>query len=295
MAFKYIVAVLALSLVFHGLKAQESLEVELDRYETMCRMSLELKARAAGGEQISRGEAEKTLGLLVDLNRRLKIREPEMTVVQRQRFKDIGEWFATGRRPYRPEELPALTNEFPEVLLSGSDSNASPYVCFPHLEVTEKHKKPSSAFLLAEVSAPDLSYGLRFGVLKRRVGGYASFRTNFIFRRHDYSCMMDGTLANGSVIWPNGIRRRSNLSINAGVLVRTVDWMDVYAGAGYGWRSLYWQDVGRKWAQVDDWSHRGMSVEAGAVFLYRRVAFSAGLSSISFKTVSFTMGVGLKF
>lgn len=82
---------------------------------------------------------------------------------------------------------------------------------------------------------------------------------------------------------------------STGVLVKAVRWLDVYAGAGYGWRSLYWQDIDGRWVQVDDWSHRGLSVEAGAILLYRRLAFSAGLSSISFKTAAFTMGVGLKF
>ena len=50
------VAVLAGFLVFQQLHAQESLEAELERYEAVCRMSMELKDRIEEGEQISRNQ-----------------------------------------------------------------------------------------------------------------------------------------------------------------------------------------------------------------------------------------------
>ena len=87
--------------------------------------------------------------------------------------------------------------------------------------------------------------------------------------------------------------RTGNMAITAGFIAATCRWMAAYAGAGYGWRCLQWQDIDGNWAEVSDFSFRGLAVEAGLLFSYRRMAFSAGLSTISFKTASFTIGVGL--
>ena len=91
-AFKYIVmAFLCFWTICHA-RAQEPLDSELDRYEEMCIVCLELRVRMNRGEQISREEAKATIDFFVATNRRLKAKEAEMTAVQRQRFRDVGEW-----------------------------------------------------------------------------------------------------------------------------------------------------------------------------------------------------------
>ena len=107
-AFKYVVAMLACLLVFVSAKAQTSLEEELKIYENACRMCLSLKTRIDAGEVVSRDEAKATIDLFVAMNRKLKAIENEMTVLQRQRFKDVGEWFTTGVRPMRLSALPSV-------------------------------------------------------------------------------------------------------------------------------------------------------------------------------------------
>lgn len=295
-AFKYVVAMLAGLLFFVSVKAQTPLEEELLSYEKICRMCLSLRTRINAGEQVSRDEAETTIDLFVAMNRKLKVLENDMTVLQRQRFRDIGEWFTTGIRPERPSLLPTIVCAAQPVLMSCASENllAEPVQMFRESVMAGDDSPSCRYFALAELAAPDFSYGLRIGAIGRRLGGYAAYRSNFTSANPSYECTSDGRLPNGGMIWASGTERTGNMAITAGFIAATCRWMAAYAGAGYGWRCLQWQDIDGNWAEVSDFSFRGLAVEAGLLFSYRRMAFSAGLSTISFKTASFTIGVGLQ-
>lgn len=285
--------------VFHHAKAQESLDSELERYESMCEVCLELKSRMAKGELISRDEAKSTIDFFLTTNKRLKSREHEMTALQRQRFRDVGEWFTTGVRPQKPfgmESLPALEcslpsrlviNDISGILTLQRDIEGSPSVSL--------WKYRTDFIILAEMSAPDLSYGLRAGVKGRTFGGYLAFRSNFVKASADYACQSDGTLENGGIFWPDGAERTASFAASAGFLTQAATWLTFYAGAGYGSRQLLWQDIEGGWAEVSDWSAKGLAVEAGTIFRWNRLAFSAGVSTVRFRTCSATVGVGFCF
>lgn len=298
-AIRHILTWVICIFISHHVKAQESLDSELERYEQMCQVCLELKARMARGEQISREEAKATIDFFVTTNRRLKSKEAEMTAMQRQRFRDVGEWFATGVRPPKPfgaESLPALdcrlpsrlpVNEFAEILIPQQERGVSPSV--------RLWKYRTDFILLAEMSVPDLSYGLRAGVKGVTFGGYLAFRSNFVNASYDYACHSDGTIENGSVFWPGGAERTASFTASAGFLAQAASWLTFYAGAGYGSRQLLWQDIDGEWAQVSDWSVKGLEAETGAIFRWNRMAFSAGVSTVRFRTCSATVGIGLYF
>ena len=82
--------------------------------------------------------------------------------------------------------------------------------------------------------------------------------------------------------------------VSGGVLAGATKWLTVYAGAGYGYRKLAWEDVDGGWALVSDWSRSGFAAECGVIASWRLIAVSAGISTISFRTASFTCGVGLR-
>ena len=82
---------------------------------------------------------------------------------------------------------------------------------------------------------------------------------------------------------------------SAGVLAQTVPWLILYVGGGYGKQQLLWQDIDGGWAEVSDWSAKGLEVEAGAIFRWNRLAFSAGVSAVRFHTFNATFGVGFVF
>lgn len=68
----------------------------------------------------------------------------------------------------------------------------------------------------------------------------------------------------------------------------------LYAGAGYGERNLYWQDIEAKWALVGDRSWRGLGLEAGAILFYHHLCLSAGVRLTNFSHADFEAGIGLR-
>ena len=291
--FKYIAA--AFMCVFAALqvRAQDSMDIELERYERMCAMCLELRTRMDRGEQLSRDEAKATLDIFVASNKRLKTRESGMTALQRQRFKDIGEWFTAGVKPQRPVQLPYLTCSLPSVRLAEEERT----IILPSSVSYEPYAKPLRVefIALAEISAPDLSCGLRAGLHGRKIGGYVAYRSNYSYQAPDYQCTSDGKLDGGSRVWLSGETMSDNMTGAAGILVPVAKWSSLYAGAGYGRRAVLWQDIDGNWVEVSDISHKGLVLEAGALFRWNHLAFSLGLSSVKLKTYSFTAGIGVCF
>lgn len=94
------------------------------------------------------------------------------------------------------------------------------------------------------------------------------YRTGEIAGDPSYECMSDGSLSGAGSFWTGG-EESGGLS----------DLFSIYAGAGYGWRTLMWKDIDGEWAMVS----------------FRHLAISAGISSVSFKTASFVCGLGFCF
>lgn len=266
---------------------------QLDRYQTLCGQCLDLKSRTSVGEEVSRVEAQSLIAAFVSMNKSLKLKLSEMTVLQRRRFADIGNWFTTGNPPepvladlpYVDLILPMQT-VIPDAKAPKVTESSSPQF-YPDVR--------SEFYLLASFNVPDFSCGLTFGYLHRRFGPYLSARTNFRTISTEYSCLADGTMDIGGRFWPGGMEGRTNYSACAGVLAAVNLWLNLYAGLGYGARKLAWQDIHGDWALVKDWSHSGLATECGALFAWRYLALSVGISTISFKTAAFTWGLGVRF
>lgn len=299
MLVRYLLTVVSGLMLTCALNAQEvsSMDAELSRYETLCQECLELKSRIGYGETVSRRQAESMIEDFVSMNARLKGVKHEMTAAQRIRFDAIGVWFSTGKKP-QVQSAPSLETlsplPHPHILSSQSPIDELYRVEFFHEIPTRRDYVRK--FILADITCPEMSYGLMAGLQGRRWGGYLRFRSAFVKTPETlYECLSDGSLPNGGKMWTSGDTRSSNLYITGGALMQVADWLSVYAGTGYGRRTLAWQDVDGKWAEVSDYSCRGPAFETGMIFSYRRLAFSAGVSSISFKTAALTAGIGLKF
>ena len=141
---------------------------------------------------------------------------------------------------------------------------------------------------------PQMSYGLMVGYVKKW-GGYAKFRSDYHFKSPAYSCDKYGNIDGGGLIWTNGLQRKSRLQATGGVLYRLTKWCYPYAGLGYGTRSLQWQDYQGQWAEVADYSCKGIAAEAGVIMKMGPVAVSAGYSSTAFKYSELEIGIGVMF
>ena len=263
---------------------------------------MDIKSKAASGENVSRSLIKSLIDSFLAHNKTLKLQEQDMTAAQRHRFAAIGRWFATGERPEPvPASLPQSDSLLPGPVVA---------VPFEMLEIDARRHVPGSdgavpelqsnklrgdVYILAILAAPDMCYGLMVGYIPRRVGAYACFRSSFVSAKSSYSCNYDGVMSSGGSIWPSGQQRRSNLAVTAGALVGATDWLAFNAGLGYGYRRLAWEDIDGQWALVSDWSHSGVAAELGTIVSIRKVAISAGVSTVAFRTAAFTCGVGVRF
>ena len=72
------------------------------------------------------------------------------------------------------------------------------------------------------------------------------------------------------------------------------DWLDIYAGLGYGRHQVLWQDIDGNWATVGQ-GLKGVCAEAGVLTSWKHFTFGAGISTISFRSLTPTLSVGINF
>ena len=277
---------------------RSTMDGDIERYEMLCELCLNLKTRIRQGEDISKNEAQTFINRFLSMNKDLKDKEHEMTALQRRKFSAISLWFSTGQKlevaeQISTEDLPSVkTATFSDILSIDPAVGTIEHDCFGGSEAICNHHK---TYILLTASYPDTSYGLSAGHTIGRWGLYGSFRSNYLSTTTSYSCLSDSTLSNGSAFWSSGNVCKSNMATVAGVLFRMNRWATIYTGVGYGWRKMAWEDIDGRWADVSDWSLQGMAVDAGFMISCKHLAFSAGVTSISFKSASMTFGFGLCF
>ena len=296
---RYLLTVISGMMLTCALAAQEvsSMDADISRYEALCQECMELKSRIACGEPVSRRHAESLIDDFVSMNVRLKEVKHEMTVVQRMRFESVGVWFSTGKKPQvqPPPSLEALP-EPPHQLVMSSTPQIEGLCRIDCSHEIPRRQDYMRGFILVDITCPDMSYGVMTGLQCRRWGGYLHLRSPFVKTPEiSYESLSDGTLTHGGKMWTSGQSVSSGLYMTGGALMQIVEWLSVYAGAGYGRRTLAWQDIDGNWAEVSDWSVKGLEMEAGAIFRWNRMAFSAAVSTIRFRTCSATLGVGFCF
>ena len=304
---KHILCTLLMLVAFSAAGQDRRIDEQLHMYEDMCEQCMDIKSRAESGENVSRSMVKSLIDSFLAHNKTLKRQEVDMTAAQRHRFAQIGRWFATGERPDTISPLPPVQAEppcAPAAMLQSACCGLVPVsdtvFCIGRSDLDRVAdmlggKPRGDVFILASVAAPDMAYGLMAGYKHRHWGGYLAFRSSFTSCKTSYSCASDGSMENGSKIWPTGNEKRSNLMVSGGVLAGATKWLTIYAGAGYGYRKLAWEDVDGNWASVSDWSRSGVAAELGTIVSIRKVAISAGVSTVAFRTAAFTCGVGVRF
>lgn len=144
-------------------------------------------------------------------------------------------------------------------------------------------------------SFPEYSGGLQVTWEKYRFGAYVRAVSNFRSSGSSYSCLSDGTADDG-YIWTSGRSKVARLNITVGVVYRPCSWLNLYAGAGYGSRTLLWEDSSLAWARVSDRSCKGMAADIGLQFrIRRRFRVGAGFSTVAFRTADAEISVGFCF
>lgn len=141
-----------------------------------------------------------------------------------------------------------------------------------------------------------MSYGLMVAAM-RRTGGYIKAKYSFSNTpSDDFECNDVGMSGeDGEVQWYTGKTEKSRLSVTGGIVQRLWKPFYLYAGVGYGTRTLVWETVGGKWGKNKDHSLEGVEAEIGGILSAGPMVFSLGLQTNSFKYLEENLGIGVIF
>lgn len=141
-----------------------------------------------------------------------------------------------------------------------------------------------------------MSYGLMVAAM-RRTGGYIKAKYSFSNTpSDDFECNDVGMSSeDGEVQWYTGKTEKSRLSVTGGIVQRLWKPFYLYAGVGYGTRTLVWETVGGKWGKNKDHSLEGVEAEIGGILSAGPMVFSLGLQTNSFKYLEGNLGIGVIF
>lgn len=160
--------------------------------------------------------------------------------------------------------------------------------------LSKVRRKPVGLSVSAVAMFPEYSGGLMVAWEKYRFGAYVKAVSNFRDSGSSYDCLSDGTTADG-YIWTSGRTRVSRLSVTAGLVFRVCPWLNLYAGAGYGDRTLLWEDSSQLWAKVSDRSFHGAAADLGVQLRLWRFRLGAGVSTTAFRTADAEVSFGFCF
>ena len=169
-----------------------------------------------------------------------------------------------------------------------------------YVQLLSTRKKPERPRVMVMpvmgVRTSQRSYGLMVAAM-RRTGGYIKAKYSFSNTpSDDFECNDVGMSGeDGEVQWYTGKTEKSRLSVTGGIVQRLWKPFYLYAGVGYGTRTLVWETVGGKWGKNKDHSLEGVEAEIGGILSAGPMVFSLGLQTNSFKYLEGNLGIGVIF
>lgn len=211
-----------------------------------------------------------------------------------------------GQTPYKSDRMPIRSYRlriekdlfFPidtVVNISAGETNGQTFTMIS----TIKPKEPRRMLVMAEVGyhPSQLSYGGMIGFVRKN-GAYVKFRSDFGSASADLECDDSGALTSGGESTPyykEGVTQKARLSVTAGYLRQLWKPVYLYAGAGYGSRTLAWETVEGELVKNTDHSAVGVAAELGVIGRLGKFALSVGFHTVNFKHHEVTVGVGIIF
>lgn len=266
-------------------------DAALDRFASITNECQRLKARIEEGENLQEGTLNRVIAELRLLQKELQGGSKTMTSAQKERYRLILKCYQDGKMV----PTSALHADSIQAGISAGQPGA-----LSHSEPHPNGQRPGSGshcFVMATASWP-LEGGLAAGFL-RPTGkwGGAFFRAsgNAWYPSPTLTATSDGASGSG-FIWTNGNTRNSRF-------IATVDavWfllpapVGLYTGGGYGFSRTYWQTTDGPWARITDESVSGPAVDLGILYARRHLVLSAGATTIAFRSISGTVGIGYQF
>lgn len=288
--------ILALFLTVLPLRAQDY-DAALDRFAAITNECLRLKARLNEGETLPANALDGIQGELRSLQKDLQQASRSMSPAQKDRYRTILACYREGRMV--PESALTATDAPLGNVIQETASRDELEQVLRALEgrISDPVLDRAKTFLLATASFP-LEGGLTIGHVRSHWGGYLHASGNGFYPSGTIDARSDGSSGDG-FIWTNGSARTGRFCATAGAVWLPNPYrytsIGLYAGAGYGFARLHWQTTDGIWARITDKSVTGPAIECGGILFHRHFALSAGISTIAFRTLSFTAGIGIDF
>jgi len=191
---------------------------------------------------------------------------------------------------YLPENFPNTTDNPPKAKRRSLISNSF------------------SSFLTYTYS-PTMPLGFTAGIYFDKIGGYVSGRTSYVSYNALYECTNLKVPAIGIENPPYEFNRGGWYSrmITGGVLYPLVkNRLFVSAGGGYGKRDYYREIISTtnqnfdtrnksEWCYNTEASYKGLTLEAGGMFIWKKLVVMCGVNSTQFKDLDVYIGLGINF
>ncbi len=140
-----------------------------------------------------------------------------------------------------------------------------------------------------------MSYGVMVGIV-RKWGGYVKAKYSFTNLSTDASAHDNGVIeGTSSQAWYTGNDQSGRFSVTAGALYRAALPFYLYAGLGYGNKTLAWEMADGRWAEAADHTYKGLEAEVGAIYRFGNYAVSAGVETTQCQYWEANVGVAIMF
>lgn len=266
-------------------------DAALDRFASITNECQRLKARIEEGENLQEGTLDRVIAELRLLQKELQGGTKTMSSAQNERYRLILKCYREGKMV----PASALHADSIQAGISAGQPGA-----LSHSEPRPNGQRPGSSshfFVMATASWP-LEGGLAAGFLRpagKWGGAFLRASGNAWYPSPTLTATSDGASGSG-FIWTNGNTRSSRF-------IATVDavWflfpapIGLYTGGGYGFSRTYWQTTDGPWARITDKSVSGPAVDLGILYARRHLVLSAGATTIAFRSISGTVGIGYQF
>jgi len=155
--------------------------------------------------------------------------------------------------------------------------------------------------------SPTMPFGFTAGIYFDKIGGYVSLRTDSKSPRVAYECNNTRVPAIEieNPLYEFNRERWCSQMITGGLLYPVIkNRLFVSAGGGYGKRDYYREIIADKpfstgnkseWCYNTEASYEGLTLEAGGMFVWKKLTVVGGINSTKFKDLDIYFGLGLTF
>jgi len=155
--------------------------------------------------------------------------------------------------------------------------------------------------------SPTMPFGFTAGIYFDKIGGYVSLRTDAKSPNVAYEC--DNTSVPAieieNPLYEFNRERWHSRMITGGLLYPVIkNRLFVSVGGGYGKRNYYREIIADKpfptgnkseWCFNTEASYEGLALEAGGMFIWKKLTAMGGINSTKFKDLDIYFGLGLTF